>query len=367
MSNKTNQTVSNEPVYYDFIEPSVVKAFKSNEEYNRFQGEKGARIVREGTNKVANVIGETLRYSPIIGDVMEGVDAYEEAKAGNVTKAGILAGALLLPNALEKPLKAINKGVKNLRVYNRYTKDGERFRDAVNYAVDKYSKRADLINNKYGGTSSKRVVNSAEDLKTTAYNQPISTNFRFASLFPKTGGKYSLRTDEIWLNRFRPSLIKSAWSNPRKAIKTLKGSAAHEGTHLALNHLGDALTVKGPRYPVANPNHPLYDRVGYAFSDPNRVSNTWARNPEEFVANMTKASHQLNLDSGLNVRNWNDNHKQRLANFLSANNYFTPEDALFIAEELSDFGYKDGGKLQKYTKPLNKIYGLGAKINPDLA
>ena len=36
MSNKTNQTVSNEPVYYDFIEPSVVKAFKSNEEYNRF-------------------------------------------------------------------------------------------------------------------------------------------------------------------------------------------------------------------------------------------------------------------------------------------------------------------------------------------
>ena len=209
MSNKTTtNNTSNDPIYYDFIEPAVVKAFKSNEDYNRFLGEKGARIVREGANKVANVIGETLKYSPIIGDVMEGIDAYEEAKAGNITKAGILVGAALLPNALEKPLKALNKGIKNIRLYNRYTKDGERFRDAVNYAVDKYSKRADLINYKYGGTGSKRIVNSAEDLKTTAYNQPIRTDFRFVSLFPRAGGKYNTRTDEIWLNRFRPALVK---------------------------------------------------------------------------------------------------------------------------------------------------------------
>ena len=46
-----------EPLYYDDtrIEPAVVKAFKSNEDYNRFLGKKGARAVRRGTNKVVGV------------------------------------------------------------------------------------------------------------------------------------------------------------------------------------------------------------------------------------------------------------------------------------------------------------------------
>ena len=339
-----------EPLYYDDtpIEPAVVKAFKSSEDYNRFLGEKGARAVRRGTNKAANVIGETLRYTPIIGDVMDGVEAYEEAKAGDYTKASVLAGLTLLPNAVEKPLKAIGKGIRNLRLYNKYTKDGERFRDAVEYAVDKYSKRADMINDSYGGNSRKRVINSANDLKSTAYNQPVSTDFRIQALFPRVGGYYNAKTDEIWLNRYRPELIKKAWDSPKSAIKLIKSTAAHEGTHLALNHLGDELTVRGTKYHVANKNHPLYDRVGYAFSDPDRVSSVWARNPEELVANMTKAGYHLNIDPRLNVRNWSDSHKNKLAKFLSRNHYFTPEDALFMAEELSDFGYKNGGALRKF-------------------
>jgi hypothetical protein len=49
-----------ESLYYDdtYIEPAVVKAFKNQKEYNRYLGEKGARAVREGTNKVANTIAE---------------------------------------------------------------------------------------------------------------------------------------------------------------------------------------------------------------------------------------------------------------------------------------------------------------------
>lgn len=103
-----------EPIYYDdtYIEPAVVKAFNSAEEYNRYQGRKGAEAVRRGMNKAANTISEGLRYTPVVGDVMDGLEAYEEAKTGNLTKAGVLAGLTLLPNALEKPVKAVSKPLK---------------------------------------------------------------------------------------------------------------------------------------------------------------------------------------------------------------------------------------------------------------
>lgn len=340
-----------ESLYYDdtFIEPAVVKAFQSQEDYNRFLGEKGARAVREGTNRVAQTIFKGLQYTPIIGDAIDISDAVISAKDGDYKKAVILTGLTLIPNTLEKTIKALGKGVKNLKIYNRYTKDANRFRDAVNYSLDKYVKRADLLNKNYGGTPKKRVLNSAEDVKNTTYNNPISTDFRLVSLLPFIGGKYSTRTDEIWLNRYRPKLINTAWKDPKAAIKRLKESAVHEGTHLALNHLGDNISINGGKYPTANPNHPLYDRVGYAFADPNRKSNTWARNPEELIANMTRASYSLNLDPNLNVRNLDIKNKNRLSNYLSRAHYFTPEDALFIAEELSDFGYKYGGKLNKFT------------------
>lgn len=103
-----------EPIYYDdtYIEPAVVKAFKNQKDYNRYLGEKGARTVREGTNKIADTIAKGLRFTPVVGDVMDGVEAYEEAKTGNLTKAGVLAGLTLLPNAVEKPIKAVSKPLK---------------------------------------------------------------------------------------------------------------------------------------------------------------------------------------------------------------------------------------------------------------
>lgn len=346
LSGDNPTTLETEPLYYDDtpIEPAVVKAFNSQEDYNRYYGEQFGRKVARRRDEIAQNIFKGLQYVPIVGDAVDATDAFVSLKDGNISKAAVLAGTLLMPNILEKPVKAVSKGIKNLKIYNKYTKDAERFRDAVNYSTDKYARRADLLNGSYGGTYK---LNTAEDIKRAAYNQPISTDFRIQSLFPRVGGKYNTITDEIWLNRFRPALFKAAWNNPRKAIRLLNDTAAHEGTHLALNHLNDRLSIPGKRYYIANTQHPLYDRVGYAFSDPNRESTTWARNPEEFVANMTKVGYHFNINPALNVRDWNINHKQRLSNYLSKNHGFTPEDALFLAEELSDFGYKNGGKLNK--------------------
>lgn len=343
-----------EPLYYDdtYIEPAVVKAFKSQEDYNRFLGEKGARIVREGTNRVAQNIFKGLQYTPIVGDAIDVADAAASIEKGDISKAAILAGIALIPNALEKPVRALGRGIKNLRIYNRYTKDASRFLDAVNYATDKYSKRADLLNQNLGGTSTQRVVNSGEDLLHSNIGDKVSTNFRLRALNSNRGGTYYTNTGEIWLNRFNPHIIKTAWKSPKSAINYLQGIAAHEGTHKALNNLAtdltDRISIKGDKYFIANKNHPLYDRVGYAFADTNRSANAWERSPEEFIANMNKLAFTMGIEPTLNVRNWSSKSKNNLVKKLSKRHGFTPEDTLFLAEELSDFGYRNGGKLNKF-------------------
>ena len=116
-----------EPLYYDdtYIEPAVVKAFKSEEDYNRFLGEKGARIVREGTNRVAQNIFKGLQYTPVVGDAIDVADAAASIENGDVSKAAIIASLAVLPNAIEKPLKS---AVKPLKRYLTHGIDSDLFK-----------------------------------------------------------------------------------------------------------------------------------------------------------------------------------------------------------------------------------------------
>lgn len=110
-----------EPLYYDNtpIEPAVVKAFKSQEDYNRFLGEKGAKAVREGTNRVAQNIFKGLQYVPVVGDGIDVADMTASLQEGNITKAVSLAGLALLPNALENAGKAVIRPFKNYKRISR--------------------------------------------------------------------------------------------------------------------------------------------------------------------------------------------------------------------------------------------------------
>lgn len=62
--------------------------------------------------------GDAIRnitdWAPGIGDVSQGFDAYHAAKNGNYGEAAMLGGLLLLPNVIEKPLKAAGKVIKML-------------------------------------------------------------------------------------------------------------------------------------------------------------------------------------------------------------------------------------------------------------
>lgn len=345
--------------YYDdtYIEPAVVKAFNSQEDYNRYYGEQFGKKVTKETNNIAQSIFEGLKYTPLIGDISDAASAAVNAYNGNYKEALTLAGMMLLPNAIEKPIKGIKKGIKNVLTYKKYASQPERFRRSVDEIVDRYTKNADLLNSNYGGTDTKRVLNTKEDLINANKHLSITTNY--IPLSRKKGGKYN---GDIWINPYGKGRLKKAWQSPIKAIKDLHGTAAHEGTHFALNNLNDKLTIydESIKYSKANPNHPLYQDVGYIFDDLNREATTWERSPEEFIAELNKFRVNNNIPNHLGYNQWKPIQK-RMAQTAMANrfklrpkdaSYIAPEDIDYILSKYANFGYKNGGKL---TKSVNKF------------
>lgn len=336
-----------EPIYYDdtYIEPAVVKAFKSQEEYNRYQGKKGAKAVRRGMNKAANTIAEGLRYTPVVGDVMDGLEAYEEAKTGNLTKAGVLAGLTLLPNALEKPVKAVGKGLKNLRLYNRYVKDVKRFEEPVQFALKGMEENYDVLKSNFP------EMNTIEDARRTM-NTTVSTRFKpLEAIKNKTLGDYTFDNGEIWLNAYAPIRLKQAWKSPKHSIKQLKQVAAHEGTHSALDNLNITLNEKSGNYYRVIPGSAIDNKTKHLYTKAGREGTAWQNLPEEFIAEMNAARYTLGEKPGSSIDSWSVNHANRSENYLSKRFKFEPGEAGELIDIYEGFGFNNGGFL--HIDPFN--------------
>ena len=100
-----------DPAYLstDYLEPAVVKAFDSNEDYNRYYGEQFGKQIAKKRDKVANNIMRALEYTPFVGDGIDAANTIASINEGDYSKAAVLAGLALLPNAIEKPLKGAKK------------------------------------------------------------------------------------------------------------------------------------------------------------------------------------------------------------------------------------------------------------------
>ena len=61
-----------------------------------------------------NVMGTIADFTPVVGDIKQGLEAANDLRKGNYKEAAIGAGLLLLPNVLEKPLKYAGKTFKRL-------------------------------------------------------------------------------------------------------------------------------------------------------------------------------------------------------------------------------------------------------------
>ena len=336
-----------ESLYYDdtYIEPAVVKAFKNQKEYNRYLGEKGARAVREGTNKIADTIAKGLRFTPVVGDVMDGVEAYEEAKTGNLTKAGVLAGLTLLPNAVEKPIKAVGKGLKNLRLYNRYVKDVKRFEEPVQFALKGMEENYDVLKSNFP------EMNTIEEARRTM-NTSVSTRFKPLEVIKnKTLGDYTFDDGEIWLNAYAPIRLKQAWKSPKHSIKQLKQVAAHEGTHSALDNLNIKLIEKSGNYYRVIPGSAVDNKTKHLYTKVGREGTAWQNLPEEFIAEMNAARYTLGEKPGSSIDSWSSDHANRSENYLSRRFSFEPGETGELIGIYEGFGFDNGGLL--HIDPFN--------------
>ena len=63
-----------------------------------------------GANEVMGTIAD---FTPVVGDIKQGLEAANDLRKGNYKEAAIGAGLLLLPNVLEKPLKYAGKKAFN--------------------------------------------------------------------------------------------------------------------------------------------------------------------------------------------------------------------------------------------------------------
>ena len=100
-----------DPAYLstDILEPAIVKAFNSEEEYNRYKGEQFGKQVAKNRDEIASNIMSVLEYAPFIGDGITTADAIASINKGDYTQAAALMGLALLPNIIEKPLKGVKK------------------------------------------------------------------------------------------------------------------------------------------------------------------------------------------------------------------------------------------------------------------
>lgn len=80
-----------------------------------------AGAVGRGRRTVGNMGKEILSATTPLGDIESAKDIYQDAKFGNYGQAALGAGLLLLPNFIEKPLKALKRvGRKVVKAANKY-------------------------------------------------------------------------------------------------------------------------------------------------------------------------------------------------------------------------------------------------------
>lgn len=80
-----------------------------------------AGAVDRGRRTVGNMGKEILSATTPLGDIESAKDIYQDARSGNYGQAALGAGLLLLPNFIEKPLKALKRvGKKVVKASNKY-------------------------------------------------------------------------------------------------------------------------------------------------------------------------------------------------------------------------------------------------------
>lgn len=213
------------------------------------------------------------------------------------------------------------------------------------------NKGSDILSNNHNeiydySVNRQNYYSNKEFGKTFSPNPKANTKFTFLTIPSRRFlGRTNDTTGEIQLNIFHPYFIKSLNEGKTATAlnRLLNNTGVHELQHLETsNSILPELRIEGENYYVANPQHPLYNKVLYLFD---KVKGNWGKNPEEMVAEM--AVSRKNLGKNIPYSQLSDREKDLFIRPI--NNRFSglsKNDIRYIIDELDGFGYKQGGKIK---------------------
>lgn len=80
--------------------------------------------INKGQNEFADRFAKRVRniadWLPVTGDILAGTDVYNATRQGNYSSAAALAGLMLVPNIIEKPIKIGKKLFKNINLNSNF-------------------------------------------------------------------------------------------------------------------------------------------------------------------------------------------------------------------------------------------------------
>ena len=142
------------PKYNDlipYIDPRLLNPSESTSTNTVRHTEKP--IESQGSNGMVNVNDTVVSLIPGLGDAMDLINIGQDIADKNYSKAALGLGLLFVPNILEKPIKAVNKTLKNL------------FKSSNTKNLEKVIKKEVIKNNKLWGGSKKLKFIPSETTK----------------------------------------------------------------------------------------------------------------------------------------------------------------------------------------------------------
>ena len=322
-----------------------------------------AGAVDRGRRTVGNMGKEILSATTPLGDIESAKDIYQDARSGNYGQAALGAGLLLLPNFIEKPLKALKRVGKDYVIitkdfvsspkrFRQARKDGtypltykerRRYLEEAHKVGDKAAARVDAANI---GDYQYRVNNYPDTYHAVNPVDGVNTRYTFNSKSYKNfddANHSSGVNSSSWNINSHINIKKSPNSKyliPTGGADGVGANVAHELQHSYQKVLPDITLMTSTRngqrlvneeHITANALAPLKGKAG-----------TWEGNPRELN------SEVMSIRTGLNAPRYNlmTPEQQGIMKYYIGRKFDLDDNVVHnMLNELGKLGYKNGGKL----------------------
>jgi len=266
-------------------------------------------------------------YTPIVGDAIDAGYSLYDLQQGNTGLGLAGLGTLILPNAIEKPLKTINKAAINLLDNIRYSKYKKNARHIANNAYTNHLKRVDLTRNNIGSTDYQHAEDITRDL-VQQNNYDVSTIDGRRQFLQDTGRLNNNATNEQVDNAFLKFLQSDNYNgNNRPGVYTINN---RKGQVMAVSddagtYFSKRKTAKGSSPNISLRNGQISDNFDWLNSNNESIKSHELTHYLQYKNNLIDGSRVNNIFDYNKLDNLSDN----------AKNYFTIDNGTEADARLS--------------------------------